>query len=58
MMYYDNNNYYDNSYVSNYLHITVIIITQGGYSPLDWVRLYRRHEVVKILETEEKKLRK
>ena len=34
------------------------IITQYGYSPLDLARQYGRHEVVKILQTEEKKLRK
>ena len=47
------------SYITHsYYILYYYIITQDGYSPLDWARICGRHIVVKILEKEEKKLRK
>ena len=42
----------------NYYILIYYIITQRGRSPLDLARQYGKHEVVKILERGEKKLRK
>ena len=42
----------------NYYILIYYIITQGGYSPLDWARIFNQYKVVEILEREEKKLRK
>ena len=42
----------------NYYILIYYIITQLGYSPLDWARIFNEHKVIEILEREEKKLRK
>ena len=47
------------TYITRNIYILIYhIITQWGYSPQYWARQYGRHEMVKILEREEKKLRK
>ena len=42
----------------NYYILIYYIITQLGYSPLDLARISNKHEVVKIFERGQKKLRK